>query len=524
MGKPCPHCPREHDPDALFCPVTGKAISVSRIDANVVIDGKYRVLRRLASGGMGAVYEVLHERIGRRLAMKLILPELAQNEEVARRFELEARAASAIGHANIVEITDMGTTREGLPFLVMEFLDGCDLSVLLEPGLPLPLPRAKHILAQTLSALGAAHGAGIIHRDLKPENVFLIQRGEDADFVKLLDFGISKIAGGEEAKLHLTSTGLILGTPYYMSPEQARGDKELDHRSDLFAAGTILYQMLTGRRPFAGENLNQLLYQILRCEIPPPRQFNPEIPAPMERVVLKALAMAPEHRFPDAESFRAALLGEREVATRELPPARLPPASQPAADPYSATLIETGENPSLVQGTPMAWSGSRKAPARGRGRMLWAIGVAATAALAAVVFALVMGNRREPSEGPAKAPPAALGTDGTPADARAIASPREAERPREPGEVRVELKLDPASAKVELDQREVTDRPLTLPRSDGRHQLRVSAPDYEPQTIEIHARADQTLVVLLRPSKATPRPGMRQVQEGMKRIKAYDEL
>lgn len=531
---PCPHCSRDHGPDSIFCPATGKAISVSQIDAGATIDGKYRVVRRVASGGMGAVYEVVHERIRRRLAMKLILPELATNQEVIQRFELEARAASAIGHENIVEITDMGTTTDGLPFLVMEFLEGHDLSTLLEEGRSIPVPRAKHILAQILSALGAAHAQQIIHRDLKPENVFLIRRAEDPDFVKLLDFGISKIAGGDEAKLHLTSTGLILGTPYYMSPEQARGDKQLDHRSDLFAAGTMLYQMLTGRRPFAGENLNQLLYQILRGEITPPRQMNPEIPVALERVLVKALAIEPDQRFQDAETFRAALLGKRQVETSELPPVRASITPMAIPDAFSPTLMESGPGSAPVPpGTPMAWTGSSTVKTR-RSRLALGLGIGVGALVVGVVAALLFGligqgstPRRAPSQSGAITPepsgPAMEGATVTAlpnsmSDARASSDAPPV--PVQPELVRLDLKVEPPAAAVELDGRLVAKLPIILPRTEKEHRLTVGAPGHEPETLTVHARSDQTLVIRLKVRPRVGRPGM--TTTGMKPIKAFD--
>jgi serine/threonine protein kinase len=496
----CTHCTGQHDAGALFCPTTGKAISVSRIQEGTLIDDKYRIVRRMASGGMGAVYEVVHERIGRKLAMKFILPELAASKEVSQRFEIEARAASAIGHDNIVEVTDMGTTSDGLPFLVMEYLDGFDLGALIEDG-AVEQGRTVHIVAQVLAALEAAHGQQIIHRDLKPENVFLIERAGDPSFVKLLDFGISKFAGGEEAKLHLTSTGLILGTPYYMSPEQARGERNIDQRSDLFSVGVILYQLLTGQRPFAAENLNQLLYQITSGQVTSPRELDPEIPMALERVVLKALAHDAEHRFATATEFRAALLGQRPLSTQEMPPARIstdhirvPGAFQPTL----ANGTDTDIDPA-AKSTPLAWTGSQRRPG-GRG-LMW-LGLSGLVAVVAVVVVLLMrGRSPAPAPRPGAAPAAAM----TPAPMPAVMEVPQVRRiPAET--IRLTLRLDPADARVSLDDEPVTSTPIQLPRSVSSHQLRVEADGYQTQQLKVVATSDQTLVINLKPS---PRAAMR---------------
>lgn len=538
----CPHCTGQHDHGALFCPTSGKAISVSRIQKGTLIDGKYRIVRRVASGGMGAVYEVMHERIGRQLAMKFILPELAASKEVSQRFEIEARAASAIGHENIVEVTDMGTTSDGLPFMVMEYLEGCDLAALLEQG-PVGTDRTVHIVSQVLAALEAAHGQQIIHRDLKPENVFLIERGGDPNFVKLLDFGISKFAGGEEAKLHLTSTGLILGTPYYMSPEQARGERDLDQRSDLFSVGVILYQLLTGKRPFAADNLNQLLYQITSGQLTAPRELNPDISPALERVVQKALAHEAKHRFSSAPEFRAALLGEKQLTTREMPPARVstdhlkvPGAFQPTMADSTDMDVDPG-----AKGTPLAWTGDRtQRTASGRG-LLWA-GLAGLIVVVAVVT-VVLVRSQTPRGDHAKAgapsesvkPPPVAATMAAPSIMRI-----------ETETIRLSLRLDPAEARVFLDGKGVTTTIVELPRSVSVHVLRVEADGYVTQKLKVAATSDQTLVIQLKPlpssalrrrrrrhamrptmrltMRPTMRPAMRDAPMGMKQIRAITDI
>ena len=223
-----------------------------------VLDGKFRIVRHIADGGMGAVYEAENQLIGKRVAIKALHPEFLKNEDIISRFHKEARAASAIGHEHIVEINDMGRMPDGSVFMVMELLVGRNLGELLVKETALPPHRAAAVLMQVLDALEAAHRHGIIHRDLKPENVFLVDRTSHPDFVKVLDFGISKILT-DQPGVALTTTGVIAGTPYYMAPELARGGA-FDHRLDIYACGAILYQMVTGRLPFNSPNFHALLF------------------------------------------------------------------------------------------------------------------------------------------------------------------------------------------------------------------------------------------------------------------------
>jgi len=257
--------------------------------------GRYQMIRRIGEGGMGAVYEARHTVIGKRVAVKVLLEKFLTKSDFVARLLQEARLASSIGHENIVDVTDFGTTDDGRSFVVMEFLDGEALSQLVMREAPLPIERSLRIARQVASALGAAHAKGIYHRDIKPENVYLIRRG-DADFVKVVDFGISKAVkqgGNEEGAdaYRLTHTGLLLGTPLYMSPEQARGDEDLDHRVDIWATGVMMYECLTGEVPFRANNYLGIISQVLTHTAAPPSQVRPElgIPDAVEAVVMRAM-------------------------------------------------------------------------------------------------------------------------------------------------------------------------------------------------------------------------------------------
>ncbi|MFY1824622.1 protein kinase domain-containing protein [Myxococcus fulvus] len=264
--------------------------------------GSFRLVRRLGRGGMGAVYLGEHVSIGSRVAVKVLHEHLATYPELVQRFHAEARAVNVIGHENIVSIFDLnaGPPR---PYLIMEYLDGAPLSAWV--GTPLPAPAVVSVLSQVCDALQAAHLSGIVHRDLKPDNVFLVRRGRGTPFVKVLDFGIAKLA---DANMPQTHAGIIVGTPEYMAPEQSLS-RRVDGRADLYALGVIAYQLVTGRLPFEDEGLTaQLVAHQMRAP-PPPRSVHAAVPAALERVILRALAKTPEERYATAAVLRAALEG-----------------------------------------------------------------------------------------------------------------------------------------------------------------------------------------------------------------------
>ncbi len=287
-----------------------------------ILTGRYEITRQIGAGGMGAVYEATHRLIGKRVAVKVLLDKYAEKDLVIARLEQEARLASSIGHPNIIDITDFGETDEGRRFVVMEYLDGESLGQRLADGGPMPMKRIAHICIQIASALGAAHKKGIVHRDVKPENIFMITRGDDKDFCKVVDFGISKAMrqpdGDTTESPRLTQTGMILGTPLYMSPEQARGDEDLDERIDIYALGVILYELSTGEVPFRGNNYLNIISQVLSSEPTPPRELRPDlaISEELEAVTLKALAKDRELRYQSTDELvndLSALAGGGEV-------------------------------------------------------------------------------------------------------------------------------------------------------------------------------------------------------------------
>jgi len=271
-----------------------------------VIDGKYRIIRLLGEGGMGAVYEGHNTRIERRVAIKVLHGNVAQNLDAVRRFEREAQAAGRIGSKHIVEVLDLGDLPGGDRYMVMEFLDGQDLTKRIRSQTKLKPEQVYPLAVQLLEGLGAAHDAGIIHRDLKPDNIYLIPHGAEGDFVKILDFGISKFSstGGE---LSMTQTGAVMGTPYYMSPEQAKGVRELDPRTDLYSAAVILYEALSGRVPHTAQTFNELILKIVLEDPNPLDPPQTEAEGAFHEIVKKGMARKPDERFQTAREFMGVL-------------------------------------------------------------------------------------------------------------------------------------------------------------------------------------------------------------------------
>lgn len=368
-----------------------------------IFDRKYRLTRLIGEGGMGAVYEAEHTLIERKVAVKVMHAEFSSSEEVVNRFFREAQASSAIGHPNIVEIFDVGQEEDGTAFIVMELLRGRTLSSKLKKDGAMEPRRATAVILQVLSALAASHEKGIIHRDLKPDNVFLAVDNRGRHEVKLLDFGIAKIQFETDGDPGLTKTGTVLGTPNYMSPEAARG-KEIDGRIDIWAAGVMLYEMLSGRLPFKGSSYNEVLSEIL-LEIPEPvAEAAPNLPPELVKVIEKAMQKDRDVRYltvPDmirdlapfvedsAMSDSAALALKNSIAPppprkNDTIPAPPPPSS------LSNTVLEEADNVgnATLRELEFGATPAPKKKARGKGRVavLLSLSIACAAALGLTVF------------------------------------------------------------------------------------------------------------------------------------------
>jgi serine/threonine-protein kinase len=350
-----------------------------------LVAGKLRIVRLLGQGGMGAVYEVEHEFTKHRRALKLLHPEMIKHEHIVARFLREASAAGRIGNKHIVESFDAGTLESGEPYLVMELLDGESLDTRLQRDHTLPVEEIADLLAQACDGVQAAHDAGIVHRDLKPENLFTV-RGKDGPLVKLLDFGISRFDPTLTGAHAVTREGSMLGTPYYMSPEQVEGDKDLDARSDIYALGVVLYECASGRRPFEASAMPKLAVLIHEGKPTPLAELRPDLPAGFAEVVARAMARDREARFATARELRNALarfgsaaLGETidEIVAHRA--SSRPPSSTQRPIPRPEASKPKGLTPSVAGA---AVSVARERPAR-------TLGLAA--ALAAVVVSSLGG-------------------------------------------------------------------------------------------------------------------------------------
>ena len=348
-----------------------------------VVD-RYTIVRLLGQGGMGAVFEARHATLARRFAIKFLLPALAANREVLRRFENEAKAAGGLEHPNLVAVTDFGRTADGAPYLVMEFLEGSDCAALLQRAGPLPIGRAVNIVVQACRGLAVAHKAGIVHRDLKPENLFLCDAGDGGDLVKVLDFGIAKLRPADAGLT--TGTGTTFGTAHYMSPEQARGAGGIDQRADVWSLGVVLYELLAGRRPFEGEQFLHVIHEILTAEPAPIRDLRPDLPSGLVMAVSRAMTKDAAQRSPSVQVWADSLAPF--VETR-------PGFSKPAT-PHAPAAARTMPTPPTYPGP------ARQSP---RGSVTrWVLGLSVVAIVAAVVW---LGARR-----PA-APPQAVSAPAT---------------------------------------------------------------------------------------------------------------
>ncbi|HMF40254.1 MAG TPA: serine/threonine-protein kinase [Polyangia bacterium] len=304
-----------------------------------IVGGKYRVVRLLASGGMGVVYEAQHAVVRRRFAIKFLRRDLAERRDILSRFQREAEAAGALENDNVTAAVDFGISDDGTPFIVMEYLVGESLAALIEREGRLPVHRAADLVAQACRGVEAAHAAGIVHRDLKPQNLFVARRDDGTDLVKVLDFGVAKLQALDEATA-ATGTGTILGTAAYMAPEQARGEKAVDKRADVYALGAILYEVLSQRKPHPGDSPNAILHHIATHPAVPLESVHADLPAALVAIVGRALASDPAARPASAGGLAQELAA---FARREVWPPP-PETSAPTTAALASTSLAAAEN------------------------------------------------------------------------------------------------------------------------------------------------------------------------------------
>ncbi len=427
----------------------------------VLLD-KLKVIRKLGGGGMGAVYEVDHLITGHRRALKLIKPEYVRRRSFMKRLIREAGVAGKLSTPYVVETYDAGTMDDGSAYVLMELLDGCQLIDVLEREQVLSVERLVGIMVQVCEGVSVAHAAGIIHRDLKPENIFLVTHPSGAERVKILDFGISKFRDNKDGTSRLTQEGTILGTPFYMSPEQAAA-REVDERTDVYAVGVMMYEALTGRLPFDAKSVGALFIKIAAGEYLPLRHHRPDVPAEFAAIVDKAMHRDRERRYPTMEALRADIVtyapGDTKIRAKTISDSPKPTrrtvgyeeVPRPAAVPSSDTLsmgaprpercaesqetlaLEDSEPPPPLDPAPHEPPPPASAHARRSGRGIWlaAAGILIAATAAAVAIATSGG---EPAGGEPAEPPgvAAEAPSERPAPAE---PPAEPDRPPEAAEV-----------------------------------------------------------------------------------------
>ena len=513
-----------------------------------VLGGKFRLIRRIGTGGMGSVYQAVHLELEKKVAVKLLHQQMAPHQEVFQRFKREAKIACKLNHPHIIEVFDFDRTEDGIPYIIMEFLDGEDLEALLTRRRMLPLDQVMHLFEGICSAVQQAHEQGVIHRDLKPQNILLCRVGDRADFPKVLDFGISKL---RDANSIVTQTKAYLGTPCFMAPEQARGEaSEASPQSDIFALGAMLYRALGGRLPFSGDSIEAVLYKIIHDQPTGLDKINDQVSGPVARVVHRAMAKDPQLRHTSVrEMWRALVEAAGAVEDRDAPAPKLQIIQEHPQEPQAVIPLSTtnrkapplaatrgysdaapgqGAAPALDEEVPALDSmylPPDEAPAlhqpggvstlsasmgehldqlvRPR-RPRWMTGALVVGVL---LVAGLLGGRallspEEPS--PATVEPTPVAAAPAPAG---VPAPIDEPAPAAPARVRVELLNVPAGSEVTLNGQAVSENPFSLAAGATRHKLEVKGPHGASFSHTFSADKDLTIAVALSPApRPRPRP------------------
>jgi hypothetical protein len=450
------------------------------INAGDVIAGKYRVDRVLGAGAMGVVVAAHHLGLDNRVAIKLLVPDMLSNEDAVARFAREARAAAKITNEHVTRVLDVGTLDNGAPYMVMEFLEGMDLHQRLQQTGPLPVEQAVDFLLQACEAIAEAHELGIIHRDLKPANLFCVRRRNDSNWIKVLDFGISKMTtvGSSGPAVAMTRTSTMMGTPLYMSPEQMDSSRNVDARTDIWALGVVLFELLTAKAPFHGNTLPEVCLKITTQPPPPLRTLRSDAPAQLETVILKCLEKDRNNRWSTVAQLCAALAPFAPNRGDAVAPIR---RSQSAGARVETVMASGGVHES--QRTPFALrtsidgvGGTASGTRRRKGIVLWAIAGGVTlAAVGSVAIAWRSSSAPDPSRSPpslvATPPPAAAATALAPVTTVAAVPPPAAvnlEPPRTaPADVDPLDEIDASALVPEAHPAKTQHRAATAPAHPG---------------------------------------------------------
>lgn len=463
--------------------------------------GSYRLVEPIGKGGMGVVYRAEHVVLGRTAAVKLLLPESSRDTDLVQRFFNEARAAAKIQHRGLVEVLDYGHHVDGSAFIVMELLAGESLAARIERERMLAITTALAITRQVASALYAAHEQAIIHRDLKPENIFLVPDAEAPAGVrvKVLDFGIAKLAGTDEKRSVKTKTGAVFGTPRYMSPEQCKNATNVDARSDIYALGCILHEMVIGHAPFDYDTWGELIAAHIYVTPKPPRQLNPNVPAAVEGIIMRALAKEPADRFASMHELAQGCeaLWKESLGTGR--GALFTPVSGIAVEKPPTTAPPTASAPTLPVAAQMT------APPVERSRRRAWIPIAAVA-LAGIAAAAVFAMRdRDESTAPVQAPPRVVEQP----DAAPLAPAIDA-APAAPQHVELVIESSPGGADVyrAIDGVKLGKTPFKkqYERVEGEAVFLINLAGYEQERVTLSTAHDGNAVAKLRRERRPHRP------------------
>ncbi len=474
--------------------VTNSQVARMRQDPYLgsTIDRRYKVEALLGEGGMGVVYRCTHTIIGKKVAMKVLRADLARDAEVTERFLNEAKAASSIGNAHIIDISDFGQFPDGAAYFVMEFLSGQPMSKLLEGGQPLPVPRISHLARQVAEGLSAAHAAGIVHRDLKPDNIFLVERGAERDFIKILDFGIAKVSSSAEGT-KLTRAGAVFGTPHYMSPEQAAG-QPVDHRGDIYSFGVILYELASGRLPFDADNfmgiLTQHMYKApvpIRALVPVPQ----DVPPGLEAIILKCLSKRPEHRY---QSMQELIVEFDKLAAGVVPDAVPEMMARSGGFNVPVDYFKKGQMPAPVPASPSSAPGSR-----------WPLygGIAGIVAAIVIVVGIFAKSQSSAAvQTPALAAEPSASTAPLSALSTTAAAPAPV-TPAAPTGKQVLLAAEPIDAHVFRDGEDLGQSPVMLTVEPSKPiALEIRRPGYKPEKVTLDGSIAREIVKLDKVARA----------------------
>ncbi|MEC7526209.1 MAG: serine/threonine-protein kinase [Myxococcota bacterium] len=507
----CPQCGTRFQEALQFCPNDGAQTYEAQESQEApadpllgrVIDGRYRIEQQIGEGGMGVVYMATHTVLQKKLALKVLRGDSSKDADVVQRFMQEAQAATSIGHQNIIDISDFGRLPDGAVYFVMEYLDGLSLSDMIKRGGSIPMADAVHIIRQIASALDAAHARGIVHRDLKPDNIIVINQGGDPLFVKVLDFGVAKVGGGASK---LTKTGMVFGTPHYMSPEQAAGHS-VDARTDIYALGVIMYEMFTGKVPFDADTFMGILSKHMFEPPASPSEVKGASLGALESVTLRALEKNPDQRYLSMQELIADL--DTVAAGGSVAVGGRPGVSPPG------NLADALEPPSHLEVATQPSSGGPK------------LALVAVAILALLVVGGGVGTAvflmTGDDEGQALAqqtetpPPVAAPGPETPTPETAPPetepeTPPEA-TPTAPEVATIEISSDPVGAEVLLDGVMLGNTPLRVERpTDGTREVTLRLRGHQTTPVQISPQSGDALSITLEPD--APPPSSRRGRSG----------